>query len=844
MLTLFASPRPPKLSFHPSSVRDSLPAGKRLAALLLGFATILFPAALRAQAATPDSTAASAAKNAGNSSTQKPTPPASDQAGDSKIPAAPPSVPPAIAPAPPPAKPVGRPSIGLALGGGSAPAMSEIGVLQWFEEHHIPVDMIAGTSMGCMVSALYSTGTTVDQLKTVMNDEVFNSVFRFQSAYTSRSFRRREDSRDLPNALTIGLRHGVSLRNSLLTDQGLNDFLDRQFLRYEDPAGPSDRTDFNSLPIPLRCLATDLTDAKTVTFARGSLADAVRASISLPGVYRPVSMNGHEFVDGGVLENLPTQTIQAMHADVILAVSLPLEPAAHGSLDSLVGVLARSFSVAIEADERRSRALANVVIMPDVSGFGTTDYLKSPELEKRGYAAAEAHKDELLRYAVSDAEWQQYVTARAERRRGPLGPLLHLRITYKGANEGDREQVNPNDSLTRAVRRRFEPLLGHPVDTVAIDKMLNEIRADGRYDADYSVAFDSPEAAEANRPSILVTLADKQTGPPFLLAGANVEGQTAGVTRATIEGILLNQDLGGYGSELRSHIKLGFLTEVSSEYYRTLPNLPGLPSGNLFLAPRAGILREPFYLYQNQKRLDERQLQNAGGGLDLGWGNHSTAELRVGWEMNSTRWQTLVGPDSTDSTLTAAQGGPNLTGSMQRARVQFTYDNEDRALVPQFGLHSVTRIGYLYDALGSPDAPEFTTSNTYAHQIGNNLFLMGAQAGTLLNRNVAEPFRFTLGGPFRLSASAIDEYRGTDYFLLSPSFLRRIASLPAPLGQSLYVALIYEAGQMYAPHTMTITRQDALFGIVAETPLGVITLAPSIGDSGHRKFVSTLGRAF
>ncbi|MEO8870634.1 MAG: patatin-like phospholipase family protein, partial [Granulicella sp.] len=82
-----------------------------------------------------------------------------------------------MAPAAPPQEPSGRPSIGLAMGGGGALAMSEIGVLQWFEEHHIPVDMIAGTSMGCMVSTLYASGKTIDQLKAVMNDEVFSSVF-------------------------------------------------------------------------------------------------------------------------------------------------------------------------------------------------------------------------------------------------------------------------------------------------------------------------------------------------------------------------------------------------------------------------------------------------------------------------------------------------------------------------------------------------------------------------------------------------------------------------------------------------------------------------------------------
>ena len=691
--------------------------------------------------------------------------------------------------------------------------MSEIGVLQWFEEHHIPVDMIAGTSMGCMVSALYSSGKSVDELKRVMDDQVFNSVFRFQSSFQSRSFRRREDSRDLPNALTIGLRHGVSFRNSLLTDQGLNAFLDREFLRY------SDQTDFNALPIPLRCLATDLNDAKTVTFARGSLPDAVRASVSLPVVYRPFAMDGHEYVDGGVLENLPTQTVHAMKADVVLAVSLPLAPVGKGDLDSILGVLQRSFSVAIEDSEARSRKLADVLMTPDVSGFGAADYLKTVDLAKRGYAAAEAQKAELLKYALPDDQWAEYLAERQARRRGPAGTVLRVRVRA------------PNNDLTRAVERSFQPLVGQPVSAAKIDGLLDEVRADGRYDADYSVSY---EPGSETQPSILVTVADKKIGPPFLLVGANVEAQTGGVTRATLEGIVLNQDLGGYGSELRTHIKAGFLTELSSEYYRALPRFVTPRGGSLFVAPRIDLLREPFYIYQNQRRIAERQLENGGGGVDVGWSNKSSKELRLGWEMAGIRWESVVGTD----------GQPDITGSMQRVRAQYIYDNEDRALVPQFGLHSVTRVGYLYNATESENAPEITTNNTYAHQVGKNLFAMGGQAGTLFNRNVAEPFRFTLGGPLRLSASAIDEYRGTDYYLLQPSFLRRIASLPAPLGQSIYLGLSYEAGQVFAPHTPTITRQNILFGVVAETPLGIVTLAPAIGDGGHRKLVFTLGKFF
>ncbi len=717
----------------------------------------------------------------------------------------------AIAPAPAPPGPQGRPRIGLALGGGGALAMSEIGVLQWFEEHHIPVDVVAGTSMGCMVGALYSTGNNIDQLKVVMNDDVFSSVFAFNSSYRSRNFRRREDSRDLPNGIPIGLKHGVSFRNSVLTDQGLNQFLDRQFFRYDD------RTDFNTLPIPLRCISTDLTDAKVVTFARGSLPDAVRASVSLPAVYSPFRLNGHDLVDGGVLNNLPTTTVQDMKADVILAVSLPLSPLKQGDLGSILGVLQRSFSVAIEGEERRERKLANVVMTPDIQGFSQADYLKTADLATRGYAAAEAQKEGLLRYAVSNEQWQTYLAARAGRRRGPAGTILRIRVKA------------PTESAQRAIERKFVPLVNQPVDTRQLDRVLAEVRSDGRYNADYTVGY---ETGNTDRPVILVTVLDKAFGPPFLTVGANVEALAGGISRATIEGIFLDQDLGNYGSELRATIKAGWETELSGEYARRIRNT-GL-SGGFFLAPAGSFTRKPYNIFLDQRRLAERNLQTGSGGVDLGWTNSRTRELRLGYQIGHVAWTRDVGDD----------GAPDIHGNYQRARARAAYDTQDRALIPQFGVRAITEVAFLHSAVRSPDAPQLTTELSLAHARGKNDFVLAAEGGTMFNRDVAQPFRFTLGGPLRLTASNIDEYRGTDYFLLEPAYLRRIAKLPAPLGQSIYLGGAYEIGQMRAPNQRTTTRQDVFFGVVAETPLGVITLAPAIGDDGHRKFVFTLGKLF
>ncbi len=876
----------------------------------------------------------------------KPVPPASTtpaggqqgaQGGDSKSASGNAAALSPFAPAVAPPKPFNRPRIGLALGGGGALGLTEIGVLQWFEQNHIPVDVIAGTSMGCLISALYATGRTPEQLGHTVNDRVFSSVFTLSGSYQSRSFRRREESRELPNAITIGLKHGVSFRNAVLIDQGLNAFLDREFLRYDD------QVDFNSLPIPLRCIATDLNDADSVTFARGSIPDAVRASVSLPAVFPPLELNGHEYVDGGVLANLPTPTVRAMKADVVLAVSLPLSPVGQDQLGSLLGVLQRSFSVAIEANERAERKQADLVIMPDITGFGSSDYLKSTALAKRGFEAAEADRAQLMKYALDDSDWQAYLAHRQSLIRGPAAPVLRVRVTA------------PDSTATLAIQRLFAPLVNQPVDTAKIEALLDQVRADGAYDADYTVGYETPqqfaaqssgaaplpsgtvqvaattapaassapaatevprpggptpqagtapssnqpgvpksvtpagvaaetvpapEAANASadlgsladrpgaaglsatqeataqsladvgrRPIILVSVTRKKTGPPFLLVGANLEAQTSAFTRATVEGVLLDQNLGGYGSELRSTVKLGYLTNLSAEYFRPLnPLAPA--ARTYFVAPRVDLLREPFPIYNNaQLHLADRQLQRFTTGFDAGWTNQRTQQLRAGFDFYYLHWQTTSGSDQQ----------PDFIGTAQRARIRYDFDTQDRALLPQYGVHLVAEAGFLYSAVDSPNAPSLSGQFSFAHRFsfsrlakdtpsdpnkGHEVFVLSGEGGTLFDRNVAQPFRYTLGGPLRLSASAIDQYRGTDYWLVEPALMRRIAQLPQPLGQNIYIGLGLEAAQIRAPGQPVINRQDAYFGVVAETPLGVITLAPAIGSNGERKLVFTLGHLF
>ena len=437
-----------------------------------------------------------------------------------------------------------------------------------------------------------------------------------------------------------------------------------------------------------------------------------------------------------------------MHADVILAVSLKLEPVGKGDLDSILGVLSRAFAVGIESNEARDRKLANVVITPDTTGFGASDYLKTNDLADRGYAAAEANKAALLPYALSEDQWQEYLAHRAAKQHGPPGTILLVKVKA------------PAPGVKAFAQKEFVPLIGQPVDTKQIEKLLGNLRADGRYDVDYTVGYDKDQP---DRPILLVTVSDKKTGPPFLDIGLNLAAQTGGVTRATINTILLYQDFGGYGSELRAKVDFGFYTRFEGEYYRKLNQ------GGFFVAPRAGITRQPFYIYSGNTRLSERELNSGGAAADLGWSDGRKQEVRAGWDFQRVNWTTSTGSD----------GLPDFNGNAQTARVQYIYDSQDRALVPQFGFRTVTDLGYLYDTPGSPNSPQLFSHIELAHTFGKkNTFLTNFEGATMFNRDVAQPFRYTLGGPLRLAASAIDQYRGTDYFLITPGYLRRSSRCP------------------------------------------------------------------
>ena len=716
--------------------------------------------------------------------------------------------------------PPNRPSIGLALEGGGALGLAHIGVIQWFEDHHIPIDRLAGTSMGALVGATFASGHTPAQMRALATSGDFTNVFTLQTSYVDSSFRRRQDRRETPSALTVGLAHGPALPNAILTDRGVNEFLATNLAPYN-----RDQLDYNTLPIPFRCVATDLNTLRTVTFASGPLPAAVRASIAIPGVFPPVQVApGHYLADGGILDNLPTDVLRNdLHADIVIAVYLKEGQPAGIDVSSIVAVLNRAFDAGIEENVGRSLHLADQVITISTANYSATDYTKGGQLIREGYLAAEADKAALLPYALNEADWAAFVSARESRRLPQPGILREIRVD--GGDPGAKNQVLSS----------LKSIKGKPIAPGAAVDALKLVQSDGVYSATFQTFGPTPpdanssSQAPASENGILVHLHKDPTGPPYLLVSPDLAAETSNITRMELNLRLVDQNLGGYGSELRVNGDLGFMTVLNAEYYRLLT------PGGFYVEPRTGVLRQPVYIWANQKRVAERLQQNLDAGLEAGRTIGNNLQVSAGWRALDTRWGLTSG----------SGGGPYISGTAQEGLLKLVLDKETSGTISPSGFRLNVAAGALYHAIDSANAPLVMASAAHTWLWKDkNIFGLTGDLNSYLRANVAQPFRFTLGGPRRLSASSMDEYRGTDTWLARAGYLRRIASLPTGLGHGLYGVFGYEAGEIWSPESHAILRQDGTLGLLAATPLGSISVGGSVGDAGHRKFFLTIGRLF
>ncbi len=305
-----------------------------------------------------------------------------------------------------------RPKVGVVLGGGGAKGASHIGVLKYIEEMGIPVDYVAGTSMGSIIGGLYAMGYGPDEMAHLISniqwDEyIGNSIDR---VCLSKEMRDRRST----NVLNIPFGDG-SLRKQAEKKHLLNQlpsaYVNNSSLvnLFNDLCvGYQEEMDFDDMPIPFACVATDLITGKEVVMRHGVVPTAMRASMAIPGVFAPVEMDEYMLVDGGLVNNFPADVLKEMGADIIIGVEVTNESKVLAeNLKSLPQVMGRLLINATSAKRKENRELCDVRIVPDITGFGMLSFTPDAidTLVHRGYKRAEEYHDQLaaIKQQLDDA---------------------------------------------------------------------------------------------------------------------------------------------------------------------------------------------------------------------------------------------------------------------------------------------------------------------------------------------------------------------------------------------------------------------------------------------------------
>jgi NTE family protein len=303
-----------------------------------------------------------------------------------------------------------RPRIGLALSGGGARGASHVGLLKVLERERIPIDYIAGTSMGSIVGGMYASGMSTEEIEAQLTAVDWDDVFKDKIDRKNRSFRRKTDDRLWLIGGKVGFKHGdVQLPAGLIQGQKINQLLIQLTLPV------ADIDDFDDLAIPYRAIAADIQTGETVVLDSGSLPKAIRASMSIPAIMTPVPWGDRKLVDGGIASNLPIEVVREMGADIVIAVdiSTPLsEEDASTSLLSVTGQLTGFLTRRNVEAEIATLTEQDILLVPDLGDIATGDFERIAEAIPTGVASAEEHLAELRRYSINKAAFAEHVAAR------------------------------------------------------------------------------------------------------------------------------------------------------------------------------------------------------------------------------------------------------------------------------------------------------------------------------------------------------------------------------------------------------------------------------------------------
>jgi NTE family protein len=703
-----------------------------------------------------------------------------------------------------------RPKIGLALSGGGARGAAHVGVLRVLEAEHVPVDYIAGTSMGAVIGGLYAAGVSVEGLERLLTEIDWADASDDRIRREDRSFRRkRDDDLYLVRAAPgIGDNGQVKFPAGLVQGQKI-DLLLKSFT-----TAVAQVHNFDQLRIPFRAVAADIVTGEVISLGEGDLATAIRASMSIPAVLAPVEIDGRLLVDGGVSANLPIDVVRKMGADIVIAVDVTTELATREQLTSVLAIADQLTTLLTRRNSEAQVATLkpnDVLIAPQLGDIRYSDFARTSDAVERGDNAARSHSGLLSALALPEEQYAAYLKVR-RRERTPPPTIDFVRID---------NQSRLSDAMLSA-RLRVTP--GEPLNVLELRRDIDRI-----YGLELFQTVNYELVRDAGRTGIELHVRDRAWGPNYLRFGMALSDNFQGDDFFNLAVAYTRTELNPLGGEWRTGLAIGGAPGLFSELYQPLD-----PQTRWFFQPSINLQEYKVPVFEGDDQTGELSLQYSGGGFAFGREFGTCCELRMGLRRFNGEANLRIGDPTVPSD--PFDGGDFV--------MSMATDELDNRNFPRNGALASIEWRASREYLGADDDYDQARINYIkARTAGRYTFLVRAEAGTTFSGVAPVESLYRTGGFLNLSGLQQNALSGQSFGLLSVGTLRRlgdIAVLPAYIGTSV------ELGNAWQDHSDF--GEDAIVAgsmyVGLDSFLGPLYVGYGRAEGGRGSFYFILGRVF
>lgn len=681
-----------------------------------------------------------------------------------------------------------RPRIGLVLGGGGARGAAHIGVLEVLERLRVPVDCVAGTSMGALVAGAWASGLGPERMRRELARADWGDMFVDSPDYTEQSFRgRRLSQRFLPGT-EVGIQDGSAVAApGLVTGQKIKLFFNQLV------GADTGERELQQLPLPVSMIATDIGNGERVVLRDGSVTMAMRASMSVPTLLAPLEYRGRRLVDGGLVDNVPIREVrERCGADVVIAVNVGSPPLKPEQVTGLLSVTAQMVALLTEQNVQASLATlkpGDIYIQPALDGITAADFARHAETADRGRAAAEALAPRLAALAVDEAAyaaWQRSVSVRDR----DVPRVDEIRV-------GGLRRVQPE-----LVSRWLQQQAGAPLDAEQLRRDLLRAFGDGWYEyVDYSLV------REGQRNVLSILPVEKSWGPDYLRLGLRLDSNLRQGSSYQLRAGYQRTWLNAFGGELLLVGELGSATGASVEWYQ-----PVVRGQGLFADAQAEYRRERNDYWLREQRIAEYRSARTRLDLTLGVNLALFGQLRAGWRESKVTNALETGLDVLSVLPERSTGG---------WLVVLDLDRRDQLYTPRSGWSALA--SWFNDDRN--DYAKLSLELRGALPLAD--WVLAGRASWVDSPRGELPFNEAarLGGFLNLTGYATGQLIGDRVAYLGLRGERIIGRLPLGLRGDMRAGIALEGGYVGRPYALQ--KRDGWIGGLAlylggETPLGPV----------------------